>query len=965
MARHLLLILFFMTSVSQLRCSLEKNSAKKTTTPPIVLEKVYSFSLANCRTGEHVFSSDNESLLLRDFCTALQDDALNQDCGTKERTQLYEANQCDSVLNLMDIKTEVKNEGSPTSQATNIKLNPVLTFDAITPTPFSLGPQKQQLQFLWATQTHNFLKSIPENWKFESESILRDFSQCGFDYFGPNCLEGQKKTLLHEGVFTNMSLRYAFFTFTYSESQKIFSLLFSLNENNQIMTDGGKAYLFGVAHRDRAHDAKFIFSKNSAVPLGEISYSKLTRQNYKDFSRSSHDMRSQMRLVFYEDELTHFFNENVMNTVNMTINDVSLKLGTYDITKEDLNETADHNALFLYFKYYKEHSSTDDYANFLGVSRNSPLKLIALHAQLATIRLGILNTEDIMPLIKALGQDNQELIRIAFSSMESLTIIPSPLKIALARLLGDEREYIQIKASEILIKYQLDVPSIVKITEVIGRNSKTPSIYLRALNVLSSSALAAVNQSVLPLINHRDKDLRRAVGLFLQERLPLENTLLPDLGAIVESPYPENRILSLFFIDSIPTEEATLLLVQKLLKIDATLRDNLIKILRSRNNYTDMHVDDLAKLQPRKEAELSFTGLELMLRIKTPLAANAIIDRQIGWLTRMNDKTERDLIAYTLEHLYAFTFSPINAFNLKIFSRSSYQKFDAMIDFLASIEGDFDEVSLAIIDFLIPANDTQQEKIYRYLESRSLGGDSLMTLAINFLSHTPDPKYPQQQINFDKTLELINARDHAGAQMALASIMGMSDPSLRSWAIARLDALKIDPSIGDKFARLLTGELVFDDKDVGKLKYFSPYEETRAAATKYLKETMSPEGFAWIVRYLLMGDGDRTGKTFFTPALRDEHAKLVKYYLLSLDSPDDIPALFLDELYQGIKYGEKYGQMLMLSMLPLIPRCDILEFLRQKAETSKGLDKDLLNSVQTAIDEIEKTLGTVCLSAIK
>ncbi len=964
MTRCFLRILFFVIYFSLLRCSSGKNDGIRAAPPPNTLTKFYSFTSATCSTGEHVFSGNNESLILRDFCGALKDDALNQFCASDERANLYTQNQCDLISDWVFIEKGDKNQGAQKSFESSTRPNPIFAFDEITPTVHSLSSLKLRLQFLWATQTKNFISRIAKDWQSESESILRDFLQCGFDYFGPNCLEGQKKTLLYEGTFTNSGVGYAFFTFSYSESPQIFSLLFPLDENNQVLAERSKGYIFGVANKDRVHDAQFIFGKNSSIPLGEVSFRKLTPQNYHEFVATVHDSRSQIRLAFYEDELTHFLNEHGGKGEKLKADEIALRLAGYGINEELLDEREDHNALFLYFKYFYEHSSTGDYRKFLEISRHSSLKKMVLHAQLATIRLGLLNAEDVPALIKALGQDDQELIRIAFWSIESLTFIPSPLKVALARLLGDEREYIQIKAADILIKFALDAPSVVKVSEVISRKSKTPPIYLRALDVLSSSSLPEVNRNIVSIIDHRDADLRRALGLFLQERMPLEDTLLPDLGQLVESPYPDNRIVGLTLINSLPSEEATLVLVQKFLKIDATLHDYLIKILLSRNNYSDMHVNDLAKLQPRKEADLSFTGLELMLRIKSPLAANAIIDTHDGWLTNMNDKKDSDLIDYTLERLYAFTFSPINAFNLGSFKHEPYRKFNAMINFLISIDGDNDEVSSVLIDFIVGADDVQREKIYRHLESRILGGDCLLKLVERFLKGKPAPKSPKQQINFEKTIEFINEREHIGAQFALVAAMGMEDPTVRSWAVSRLDVTELDASIGDKLAYYLTGELGTNDGDILNLKGLSPYGETREAATKYLVETLSPEGFTRLMEYLVIVDQDRSGLDMIPPSKRDEYADLLEYYLRSLHSYDDISDAFLEEVYHGLKHGDLYGQLLMLKLLPLIPRCDVFEKLKL-ATTLVGLTPEFLAALNATIAEMETTLGFGCLVAVK
>ncbi len=952
-------VLFLSAFFLHLSCGFGNKDLKKNVPPATDQTRSYSFTLSSCSTGEHDFSGDDESLILSDFCAALRDETLNKNCALKERTLLYEQNQCDAHLNINEIlekKGDVTTDSLSTA-ASSTKLNSVLEFKDIKPIPGSLNSLKVEINFLWTTNTESFLKSIPEQWVYESETVLRDFSHCGFDYSGPNCLEGQNRNLLYEGKFSQQNNHYAFFSFKYSESAKIFSILFPLNKSDQIEFKNSKAYLFGVEDEKRVHDPKFIFAQKTSIPLGVITYSKLTKDNYVQFLTSSIDSRSLMRLAFYERELSNFFNEKSSLTPKFSPSEIAKKLSQYNIDFKSLSESGDHNAIFLFFKYHHDYLSKDDYRVFILTSHEILQNNIHIHSQLAAIRDGSLDLGELGTLVKTLGQDDRDLIRIAFFSMNSLQILPPPLKIALAGLLGDDREYIRIQSANMLVKYHIDPPSITKITEVIARKSREPEIYLRALEVLSSSDLIDVNQNIIAILEHKNADLRNNLGLFLLARTPLEETLLPDLGKLMSSQHPDNRMRALILTNSLSSPDATLLLVQKVLTIEPALQEFLLKLLKARDNYSNMHVRDLLKLKPIKVADVSLTGLELMLRIKTPEAANGILDPRMGWLSSMNNKKDAELIEATLKSMYALNFSLINVPNLKLYSSINNQKFDAAIDFLISIEGDHDEVSSAVIDYLYRADDAQREKIRLFLAKRSLDGDCLLKLS-SFLFRKPDPQYPYMQKNYDLAIELINGHDHVGAQIALAHIMGMPDPNLRTWAIKRLDSIALDSSIGGELAYHLTGELVYTGENPS-LENLTKFEDTKMAAEKYLLQTLSPEGFTRLLRYMWIGEEDNNGKKFISEKKKDEYAKLINFYIDSLASLEEVPDIFLEEINNSIKYGDAYGRVQIYKMLPKIPRCDILENLK-KGTVAKGLSQELIDGMEEAIDEIQMRSGGRC-----
>lgn len=91
----LLFTLLIIASCGQIESKKKNKKSGTKTTSSINSEdykKSYQFEVNGCNTGEHSFSSSDESEMRRKLCEALQDDELNNGCAESLRFDYFEDN---------------------------------------------------------------------------------------------------------------------------------------------------------------------------------------------------------------------------------------------------------------------------------------------------------------------------------------------------------------------------------------------------------------------------------------------------------------------------------------------------------------------------------------------------------------------------------------------------------------------------------------------------------------------------------------------------------------------------------------------------------------------------------------------------------------------------------------------------------------------------------------------------------
>ncbi len=805
--------------------------------------------------------------------------------------------------------------------------------------------EKKELTNLWVTKLDNYSVFDNGNNDPDINSVLDDFSQCGFEYAGPSCKEGQEKQEVASGMFSSEGKKYIFFSFSYeSESEKTYALLFPLREKLKTFPDSQDAYLYLIKDPLKAHSAADIFSQKIASSIATLHFSKLTLDVVSSAIRSDSTMRQKLRLLHYQADLKKLFNESSPQTI--TLPELAKQLQNYSIDYNAVFETGDNNTTLLYILYHEKMLTLNDFRAYLtDIALHAKASTLTIHAQLALLRRGQIDDKKYQVLIDAFTKGDKDLVRIAFWSLNYLDKIPISIRNSLVKLLGEVRTSLVRKTEKLLIKYGIEPSTVPLIVTTIAKKSKQEATINSAFNILEASYLYEVNHDVLRLLEHDNSELREKVRLFLLRRT-IEEELLPDLADLFLSQYSNVQYLGLELVNELKSEEATLVLIRNS-TIDSDFRHAITAKMIERTNFSDMHVDALAVLFKSRFKELGPIAVELLLKIKTPKAANPLLD----WLFNEKDINFRKKI---IDGLYQFTFSEINIAPQRYRYYVKDERYQAVLDYLMMIPGDIDDASDVVIKYIRSAqNDSQIEQIFNYLDGRSLGGNCAISL-MDFFDY---PK-PETEYFVNKSMEYISRIPGKEAQIALATIMGKPTADFRIWAIDELDRRDIDPSIGKIFSNYITGELHWPQmsylgaEQPQRLKR-TKFLETLEAAKKFLLRSKSPEGFKQII-YELSNKEYATYNSINNQD-RDEFTNLLKEYFLST-IPEKLPEIVTKELVDAIKrsYGDEYGRTQILRLLPMVPDESIVAALKKEIDFAKDKTQPIIVLMTEIVAEMKK-----------